>query len=67
MQLIANKGNPRLRESVNYSIIPYNINVSLCFRISRVRGKCFPTAVSDEWNKIGVPYISRQLSRGHSS
>ena len=40
----------------------------MCACVSRVGGKCFLTAVSDELNNgIGVSYFPRQLRRGHSS
>ena len=46
-----------------------NVNVSLRFHVSRLRGTCFLTAVSNKRNKDVVPYRivgffhRRQLSR----
>ena len=63
MQLQADKGISCLHESVSYSVIPHNINVSL----SCMQGMCgFLTAVSDEWNRVGFSYFPTLLKRGHN-
>ena len=57
----SNKGLPHLHESVDI------IHVSHRFRILRVCGTRFVTAVSNEQNRIGVSYFPRQLRGGHGS
>ena len=44
-------------------LFPYNVDVSLLFSVSHVRGTRFLTAVSNERNRIAVPYFPRRLTR----